>query len=472
MTSAVALFLVWVQMGAVAGAALNLTQTSPQAFLGLSLQFKCALTTAGTTGALLFQRNTYVKCSVKRDDCTQYTSDHRSQTQYTCGCGRQSDGNYVYILNATSLHDDVEGSWKCEYQAFSNTINIKLTDSEGPTQMQLDKTEPQTKEGGSVNLTCSANCLPDCRYSWTKDGQDLTSRARGSRGQVLALKGLVGDDSSNYTCTAVNPSSNKASDISAFLLVQTGPKRKDGASFTPTLRTSKGQTARLEATFTGDPRPELTWWKIEEGALTPVKNGSGETVRQDTLGGAGDSLTAELEVKVETDDDLGMYCVSAENIVDTTFVYIDLQGHQPVGAVCGQAETGYPTFEIGVSVGVGAMFAIGIVVAVVFYIKYQTMKRELESPYASTNRRPSGMDPNHYQELPCPKMWSKQLEDGGYILPVEGHLEVFSTKVDMKPVEGKVITTNAATNPVYDHISLFDDGTFPRQNSNCSTSSS
>ncbi|XP_071082555.1 fibroblast growth factor receptor-like 1 isoform X2 [Haliotis cracherodii] len=472
MTATVALFLVWVQMSAVAGTSLNLTQTSPQAFFGLSLQFKCALTTAGTSGALFFQRNTYVKCSVKRSDCTQYTSDTHSQTQYTCGCGRQSDGNYVYILNATSLHDDVEGNWRCEYRAFSNTINVTLTDSEGPTQIRLDKTEPQPKEGGSVNLTCSANCLPDCRYSWTKGGQDMTSRTRGSRGQVLALKGLVGDDSGNYTCTAVNPSSNKASDISAFLLVQTGPKRKDGASFTPTLRTSKGQTARLEATFTGDPRPELTWWKIEEGALTPVNNGAGETVRQDTPGRVGGSLTAVLEVKVETDDDMGMYCVSAENILDTTFVYIDLQGQQPMGAVCGQAEKGLPTFEIGVSVGLGSMFAIGIVVAVVFYIKYQTMKRELESPYASTSRRPSGMDSNHYQELPSPKMWRKQLQDGGYTLPVGDHLEVFSTKVDMRPVEGKVIATNAATNPVYEHISLYDDGTFPRQNSNCSTSSS
>ncbi|XP_046546882.1 leucine-rich repeats and immunoglobulin-like domains protein 3 [Haliotis rubra] len=476
MAPVVALFFIWAQLDTIAGTSLKLTQTQTQAFLGQSLQFKCDVTTTSKTGALLFERNTYVKCSVKRDDCTQYTSDSLSQTQYTCGCGQQGDGNYVYFLNASSLHADVVGDWRCEYQMFSNTIRVNLTDSEGPTEMSLDKTEVSTKEGDSVNLTCSANCLPDCRYSWTKGGQDLTSQTREIRGQVLALNRVVGDDSGNYTCTAVNPSSNKASNVSMNLHVLTAPKKKEGASFTPTLRTSKGETARLEVTFSGDPPPEVSLCKIEEGSLTPVNNVVEETVFQATPGRVGGSVTAVFDVKVETDGDLGMYYVSAVNIVDRTVVYFELRGEgdQTLGALCSETDNdgGMRMFGFGACVGACVMLAVGIIIAVVVFRKYHKMKRDLEFPYASTISPLSGMDPSHYQELPSPKDWKKQLQDGGYILPEGDRPEVYSIKTHEKPVEDKAIATKAATNPIYDHISLYGDSTFPRQNSNCSTSSS
>ncbi|XP_046546884.1 uncharacterized protein LOC124256972 isoform X1 [Haliotis rubra] len=198
-------------IGTIAGTSLNMTQTPPLAFLGLSLQFKCHLKTNTTSGALLFHRNTFNKCSVERGDCTQYASDRKSKTKYSCGCGQQDDGNYVYILNASSLHDDVVGDWRCEHYGFSNIIHVNLTEPEGPTQIQLGKTEPPTTDVDVVNLTCSANCLPDCRYSWTKSGQDLTSQTRGSRGQVLELRK---QDSGYYTCTAVNLLSNHTNSIS------------------------------------------------------------------------------------------------------------------------------------------------------------------------------------------------------------------------------------------------------------------
>ncbi|XP_067684373.1 uncharacterized protein [Haliotis asinina] len=197
--------------GTIAGTSLNLTKTPPLAFLGLSLQFKCHLRTNSTSGTLLFERNTYSKCSVKRDDCTQYTWDTRSKTKYSCGCGEQRNDSYVYILDASSLHDDVVGDWRCEYLSFSNIIHVNLTEPGGPTQIQLDKTELQTKEGDIVNLTCSANCLPDCRYRWTKSGQDLISQARKSHGQVLHLRKQL---SGYYTCTAVNLLSNHTISIS------------------------------------------------------------------------------------------------------------------------------------------------------------------------------------------------------------------------------------------------------------------
>ncbi|XP_071083927.1 inactive tyrosine-protein kinase 7-like, partial [Haliotis cracherodii] len=443
------------QSNTATGTSLTLTQTHSQAFLGLTLQLKCDVTTVNRQPqALLFQMNTVPKCTVKVDDCTQYTRDADSQTQYTCGCGQQSDGNYVYILNASSLHDDVEGNWRCEYDEFSNTIHVNLTDPEGPTQIQMDKTEPQPKEGGSVNLTCSANCLPDCRYSWTKGGQDLASRTRGSRGQVLALRGVVGNDSGNYTCTAVNPSSNKASNISAFLLVQTSPKRKVDAPFSPTLKTATGQTAKMEVTFSGDPRL-VSWWKIESGSLTPVNNSVGDTEREDIPGRVDGSLTAVLEVKVETDDDLGMYCVSAENIIDTTFVYIDLQGEGDFDedARCHSqtAVAEMSILRIAVGAGAAAMLLVITVVAVVFCRKYKEMKRALDCPYASTQRLGNAVvDSNHYQELPSPQTLRKQLLEGGYTLPTGGTGGVFSTKVDMKPVDGTHPISK--TNPIYDHI--------------------
>ncbi|XP_067683521.1 uncharacterized protein [Haliotis asinina] len=469
----VALFFICVQLDTITGTSLQLTQTPTQAFLRQSLQLKCDLTTTDKTGVLLFQRNGYVKCSVKRDDCTQYTSDMRSQTKYTCGCGQQGDGNYVYFLNASSLHSDVAGNWTCEYREFSNTIRVTLTDSEGPTDMIVDKTKESTKEGESVNLTCSANCLPDCRYTWTKGGQDLTRQTKGSQGQVLALNGVLGDDSGKYTCTAVNPSSNKASNISVNLHVLTGPKRIVGVPFTPTLRTSRGEAARLEVTFSGDPLPEVSLWKIEEGALTPVDNVVVDTAFQGAPGRVG-SVTAVFDVKVETDKDLGMYCVLAVNVVDRTYVYYDLQGEgdQTVGALCGTAENGMRMFGFGACVGVGVMLAIGTIAAVAFWGQYRKIKRDLEFPYASTVSTPSGMDPNHYQELPSPKNLKKSLLDGGYLLPEGDRPGVYCIQTDEKSVEDKAIATKAATNPIYDHISLFDDGTIQRQNSDCSTSSS
>ncbi|XP_071083501.1 V-set and immunoglobulin domain-containing protein 1-like [Haliotis cracherodii] len=322
--------------GTAVGTSLNLIQTAPHAFWGLSLQLKCGVSTNSTTGILLFQRNTYVKCSVKRSDCTQYASDHNSRTQYKCGCGQQSDGNYIYILNATSLHDDVEGNWTCEYQAFSNIIHINLIEPEGPTQIQMVKTEDQTKEGGSVNLTCSASCLPDCSYSWTKGGHDLASRTRGSRGQVLALKGVVGEDSGYYTCTAVNPLSNHTYSIS---YVQNVPAR---------------------------------------------------------------------------------YQVSAD--------------------------AGMSMFVYGVCAGVAGILVVLFIVCCVFYRKYKKMKRAQDFPYASAQQLPSAaIDLNYYQELPNP-----QLVHGGYTLAGENRAEVFTTKVDVKAIDGTDPTT--AVNPIYERI--------------------
>ncbi|XP_067683537.1 uncharacterized protein [Haliotis asinina] len=453
----------YVQISSTTSTSLTLTREPLEAFPRMSLQFKCDVTTANIQiQSLIFQRNDRSMCTVKVDDCTQYMSATWFHTQYTCRCGQQGDGNYVYFLNASSLHNDVAGDWKCEFDGFSNIVRVNMTDPQGPTQIQLDKTELQVKEEESVNLTCSANCLPDCRYTWTKGGQDLTRQTKGSQGQVLALNGVLGDDSGKYTCTAVNPSSNKASNISVNLHVLTGPKRKLDAAFTPTLKTMTGQTARLEVTLSGDPRPDVSWWKIEEGSLTPV-NGAVNTSHQDTPERAGDSVTAVLEVKVETTHDLGMYCVSAENIVERTFVFIDLQdgvedGTWPalrIGEDMLNACHRIPkllTFWPGVGVGAAAMLLLFIIVAVIFCRKYKELKRALESPYASTQMRVNAvMDSNLYQELPSPHTLRKRMQEEGYILPIGGGTaEVSATKTDMKSSDGTHLIST--TNSIYDHI--------------------
>ena len=53
-------------------------------------------------------------------------------------------------------------------------------------------------ENDSLTLTCAATCNPPCKYTWSKDGQQIIV------GDHLEFISLTKYDHGTYTCTASN----------------------------------------------------------------------------------------------------------------------------------------------------------------------------------------------------------------------------------------------------------------------------
>ena len=66
----------------------------------------------------------------------------------------------------------------------------------------------QLRQGNSLFLSCSADCLPACTYTWFKDSVELTA-PQG----LLTLNDVDRDSQGAYTCQAVNSVGTGAKDI-------------------------------------------------------------------------------------------------------------------------------------------------------------------------------------------------------------------------------------------------------------------
>ncbi|XP_069115250.1 hemicentin-2-like isoform X2 [Argopecten irradians] len=161
------------------------------------------------------------------------------------------------VLSLGQLDRSEQGSYRCTARndAWETLSNILITVQYGPSAVSL--TPPTVTytptEGQSIpTITCSADCNPDCTYSWTKDGQTYTT------GSGLQLTNIQRGQTGVYRCTASNVHrSTKA--LRVNVTVYYGPSFS--VTLTPSDRTytmKEGDTLP-DITCTADCRPGCTF---------------------------------------------------------------------------------------------------------------------------------------------------------------------------------------------------------------------
>ncbi|XP_021340239.1 hemicentin-1-like [Mizuhopecten yessoensis] len=196
-------------------------------------------------------------------------------TPDVCSCVITSTGGRGTVFRwVTQPQTGDHGSvWFCK------RTNLKLIDqildspdftlnvADGPrTSLALspsDTTYTRTEGGTLPDITCTAECRPDCTFVWTKpDNTNFTASA------VLSLGQLDRSEHGTYICTAGNVVGT--SSITTSVNVQYGPGTSTGLSPSDTTYTRNEGDTLPDITCTADCRPGCTfaWTKPDNTKFT------------------------------------------------------------------------------------------------------------------------------------------------------------------------------------------------------------
>ncbi|KAA8579990.1 hypothetical protein FQN60_005525, partial [Etheostoma spectabile] len=87
--------------------------------------------------------------------------------------------------------------------------------SDGPSSLEIDGVDVVTV-GIPYGFQCTAECYPDCRYSWTRGN-------KSTQGPELSLQLLQIVPTQSLTCTVVNPETGRSASVQKTLQVTAGP---------------------------------------------------------------------------------------------------------------------------------------------------------------------------------------------------------------------------------------------------------
>ncbi|KAJ1353882.1 hypothetical protein KIN20_010652 [Parelaphostrongylus tenuis] len=168
--------------------------------------------------------------------------------------------------------------------------------------------------GQSIRLSCTVDAIPKAGIVWYKDGLPLRSGGRFTittqdDGQcILEVSNTVAGDEGAYRCVASNEHGTTNTSCLVTIKVPKTEIKKEGEEpfFTKGLVdvwTDRGETFTLKCAVTGDPFPEIKWFR--NGTL--VRDSSRTRIETATDG------SCALTVKECTMSDEGVYRCEAEN---------------------------------------------------------------------------------------------------------------------------------------------------------------
>ncbi|XP_060599472.1 hemicentin-1-like, partial [Ruditapes philippinarum] len=150
--------------------------------------------------------------------------------QFTCSATEDVTGGYSSSRSDTFSFDVYyfdHQRWLGQLLELSSGCDPNV-ERDGPYQSSTKLSpSPQNytkNEGQSLNdITCSANCYPDCTYTWNKTRQGQTTTASST--SVLSVGELQREDAGLYTCIAQNPEkiSSPTTTIQTLVNVRYGP---------------------------------------------------------------------------------------------------------------------------------------------------------------------------------------------------------------------------------------------------------
>lgn len=121
-------------------------------------------------------------------------------------------------------------------------------------------------ENHNAQFQCTITGYPRPAITWYKGAREITAGTRYkiySEGDVhtLTITDVFGEDADEYVCRAVNKGGVKST--RAELLIMTPPKLNVPPRFRDTAYFDKGENVVIKVSFTGHPKPRITW--IREG---------------------------------------------------------------------------------------------------------------------------------------------------------------------------------------------------------------
>ncbi|XP_015772818.1 PREDICTED: fibroblast growth factor receptor 2-like [Acropora digitifera] len=293
-------------------------------------------------------------------------------------------GQKGVLLTITNMTLNDSGQYECGLLAprYSDRINITVKELTAPVISGLrDQTVVQKDNGDHVKLTCNMVGNPSPTISWF-----FTRNDRSTPREVLHVTSNLGGDERNcksrksglyflaqnghslliichpnyemhqgkYSCQAKNFLGKD--EKSAVVNIEMEPiiTKPDGSSPSPL---KFGETLNLTCEAKGNPAPNVTW----------KKNRTGEIV------GASQLNINRLVLKLEKDEDFGIYMCIARNKLNTASLPVSVKKEPeiPVSQV-GKLST---TAIVGISIGVGLFV---LIILVVCCCLYQRQKRQID----------------------------------------------------------------------------------------------
>ncbi|XP_074620045.1 fibroblast growth factor receptor 3-like [Acropora palmata] len=293
-------------------------------------------------------------------------------------------GQKGVLLTLTNMTLNDSGQYECGLLAprYSDRINITVKELSVPVISGLrDQTVVQKDNGDHVRLTCNVIGHPSPTISWFFTRNDRST----SREELHVTSDLGGDDRNcrsrksglyflkqnghslliichpnyemhqgKYSCQAKNFLGKD--EKSAVVNIEMEPiiTKPDGSSPSPL---KLGETLNLTCEAKGNPAPNVTWKKNHTGVIV----------------GASQLNINRLILKLEKDEDFGIYMCIAQNRLNTASLPVSVKKEPEIPiSQFGKLST---TAIVGISIGVGLFVFIILVVCCCLY---QRQKRQID----------------------------------------------------------------------------------------------
>ncbi|XP_060552462.1 hemicentin-1-like isoform X1 [Ruditapes philippinarum] len=171
-----------------------------------------------------------------------------------------SAGNYT----CRATNGDSQSRWKEK----KVTIYIRYGPYQSSTKLSPSTQNYTKNEGQSLNdITCTAECYPDCIYTWSKTRQEQTTTVSST--SVLSIGKLHRENFGLYTCIARNPEkiSSSTTTIQTLVNVRYGPDSAVLGKTSPRTVTEGDKDEKIECTSDCYPGCSYKWTKSTSSSV-------------------------------------------------------------------------------------------------------------------------------------------------------------------------------------------------------------
>ncbi|XP_061114862.1 basement membrane-specific heparan sulfate proteoglycan core protein-like isoform X3 [Conger conger] len=236
--------------------------------------------------------------------------------------GRHLSSNHQVVgtqLRILQASEDDSGEYICRVEdgpmARQASVIVSVTASSSRPQTPIISIEPHTaavRQGETASFRCRIHTgAQPVRLEWKlSNNRDLADNVRVSPdGAVITISNVQSSDQGTYRCVASNVFGITQSIVS--LTVRESPK----AVVTPQglVRVRVGEPINLECQGSGEPRPTVSWHRLDSGRRTMLTS----PVPMDS--------NAVMQVLAARPEDSGTYICTVQNMEGTSDVRVEVR---------------------------------------------------------------------------------------------------------------------------------------------------
>ncbi|XP_030207658.1 receptor-type tyrosine-protein phosphatase S isoform X9 [Gadus morhua] len=196
-----------------------------------------------------------------------------------------------------------------------------FTDADSPPRFTRTPEDQTGVQGGVSSFACQASGDPQPKIVWNKKGKKVSNQRfevidfDDGSGSVLRIQPLrTPRDEAIYECHASNPAGEVTASTrltvlredqlpSGFPIIDMGPQLKV---------VERSRTATMLCAASGNPDPEITWFKDFLPVNTSNNNGRIKQLRSESFGGT--PIRGALQIELSEESDQGKYeCVATNS---------------------------------------------------------------------------------------------------------------------------------------------------------------